>query len=297
MTHISCRSLPSCFVPRLGVWVLFLKGVLGTANSTLVSKLSMFLRIVYRVSSSFCRRLRWRPYTPPPHLLGVQGYIGYQIDNSTIILAFRGSSNFQNWIVDFSFPLVQFDGLPAGAKVMPCRVAQSQSSCSLVTSYQVHWGFYQAFSRLKMRSRAAVAHILEVHFMFLLARFFRIQCDIIVFAVVLTPSPERLSALLNRHCNRSQFGCCSRRTLCPRYRCCNFNHLKSHLAKRSCTALVYTQRDQLTPITTACITFGMPRTGNRAWAQAFNQIVGLNFRFWPMRFTRSFYHYLFLPSE
>ena len=117
------------------------------------------------------------------------------------------------------------------------------------------------------------------------------------FVVFLTPSSERLSALLNRHSNRSQFGCCSRRTLYPGYRCWNFNHLKSHLAWCSCTALVYRQRDQLSSITTACITFGMPRTGNLAWAQAFNQIVGLNFRFWPRRFTRSFYHYLFLPSE
>jgi hypothetical protein len=54
-------------------------------------------------------------------LAGVQGYVGYNSDNATTILAFRGSSNVQNWIVDFSFPLVQFDGLPAGAKVVePC---------------------------------------------------------------------------------------------------------------------------------------------------------------------------------
>ena len=43
------------------------------------------------------------------------------------------------------------------------------------------------------------------------------------------------------------------------------------------SALVYRQSDP--SITTACITFGMPRTGNRAWAQAFNQAVGSNFRF------------------
>jgi hypothetical protein len=54
------------------------------------------------------------------HVSGVQGYIGYNSDKSTIILAFRGSSNIQNWLVDFAFPLVQFDGLPPGAEVRVC---------------------------------------------------------------------------------------------------------------------------------------------------------------------------------
>jgi hypothetical protein len=60
------------------------------------------------------------PKFPPTHIIrisGVQGYIGYNSDQSSIILAFRGSSNVQNWLVDFAFPLVQFDGLPQGAKV------------------------------------------------------------------------------------------------------------------------------------------------------------------------------------
>ena len=63
--------------------------------------------------SSFMQRCALTPSST-----GVQGYIGYSAINSTIILAFRGSSNIENWIVDFAFPLVHFDGLPSEAKVI-----------------------------------------------------------------------------------------------------------------------------------------------------------------------------------
>jgi hypothetical protein len=58
----------------------------------------------------------------------VQGYIGYDVGNASIVLAFRGSSNVQNWIVDFAFPMVQFDGLPAGAEVSLPPVPASSSA-------------------------------------------------------------------------------------------------------------------------------------------------------------------------
>lgn len=143
---------------------------------------------------------------------GVQGYIGYNALNSTIILAFRGSSNIPNWIVDFAFPLSHFDGLPSDVKV--------------------HWGFYQAFSRLKMQSRAAVARIIEG------------DC------------PNCTAIISTGH------------------------SLGAALAGLFILdlALVYNHTRQPSSITTGCITFGMPRTGNRAWAHAFNQFVGYNFR-------------------
>ena len=155
-------------------------------------------------------------------LVGVQGYVGFNSDNATTILAFRGSSNVQNWIVDFSFPLVQFDGLPAGAKVaVPCAFIRLLH----LTSSQVHWGFYQAFSRLKVQSRAAVAHILQafLHFHYRFAVLLhchstrRLVHSVLIAHHVgrLTLSQGPLCALHYRHSNRPQFGRCSRCTLCP----------------------------------------------------------------------------------
>jgi hypothetical protein len=62
--------------------------------------------------------------------------------------------------VDFAFPLAHFDGLPSDVKVL-LFFALFPNHPFLIAC-QVHWGFYQAFSRLKMQSRAAVAHIIEV---------------------------------------------------------------------------------------------------------------------------------------
>jgi hypothetical protein len=157
-------------------------------------------------------------------LLGVQGYIGYNALNSTIILAFRGSSNIPNWIVDFAFPLSHFDGLPSDVKV------QSVAFCGLfpqrpfLIACQVHWGFYQAFSRLKMQSRAAVARIIEVcHFtqsfdtsassvMCQLDAFFSSHR---LFYDSTVSSSERLPQLHRHHINRPQLRCCSGRAFHP----------------------------------------------------------------------------------
>jgi hypothetical protein len=118
---IYLRGIASNFAP---IWshlffcpfpVEFHHSVPDTATTILVSKLLMSLRTTSQVircsfvSSSVSNVIYCLP--------GVQGYVGYSPGNSTTILAFRGSSNIQNWIVDFSFPLVQFDGLPPGAKV------------------------------------------------------------------------------------------------------------------------------------------------------------------------------------
>jgi hypothetical protein len=64
--------------------------------------------------------------------------------------------------VDFAFPLSHFDGLPSDVKVQSVALCAVFPQHPFLIAYQVHWGFYQAFSRLKMQSRAAVARIIEV---------------------------------------------------------------------------------------------------------------------------------------
>jgi predicted lipase len=69
---------------------------------------------------------------------GIQGYTGYSRSLNSIIVAFRGSSNIQNWILN---------------------IGTTRSSYSLCTGCSVHSGFYSGYNLVASQLKTNVNNL------------------------------------------------------------------------------------------------------------------------------------------